>query len=286
MPDQPDYHEDVQSLAAAAFGLAERHCGACRPMHSLWPYLRLARASTGAEGARSHLEPVLRDAFASGHNRILIAGSCDTGVLALTARAGAGHDLAITVLDACATPLELCARFAAACSLPLATMQVDLQELDVAGGFDLVLVHGTLHFVPPSRQQDVVARLARALRPGGLLVLLYNTSQRLAGELSRESREGYSSMVMDELERLGVPLPESADAFRARLDAHARNREDREGAIADQNHMRGLLKSAGLSTANEVEMEPQLAQPYRQFISRMGKRRFLAVARRDRRMPS
>jgi SAM-dependent methyltransferase len=256
MPDQPDYHEDIQSLAAAAFGLAERHCGACRPMHSLWPYLRLARASTGAEGARSHLEPVLRDAFAAGHKRILIAGSCDTGVLALTARAGAGCDLAIAVLDACATPLTLCSQFAAACTLPLATMQVDLQELDVAGGFDLVLVHGTLHFVPPARQQDVVARLVRALRPGGLLVLLYNTSPRLVGELSRESREGYSSLVMDELARLGIPLPESAEAFRARLDAHARNREQREGAFADPNHVHVLLNAAGLTIEDEIEIEP------------------------------
>src|SRR5215204_5562755 len=59
--------------------------------------LRLARASTGAEGAKSHLEPVLQHAFASGRRKVLIAGSCDTGVLALTARAGAVHDLAITV---------------------------------------------------------------------------------------------------------------------------------------------------------------------------------------------
>jgi SAM-dependent methyltransferase len=278
MPDQPDYHEDIRSLAAAAFGLAERHCGACRPMHSLWPYLRLARASTGAEGAKSHLEPVLRHAFASGQRKVLIAGSCDTGVLALTARAGAGHDLAITVLDACATPLELCSQFAAACTLPLATMQVDLQELDVADGFDLVLVHGTLHFVPPARQHDVVARLARALRPGGRLVLLYNTSPRLSGELSRESRERYSGMVIDELARLGVPLPESADAFRARLDTHARNREQREGAFGDPNHVRALLNGVGLAIDDEIAITPQLAGQYQQFISKMDKRRFLVVA--------
>jgi SAM-dependent methyltransferase len=282
MPDQPDYHEDIRSLAAEAFRLAERHCGACRPMHSLWPYLRLARASTGAEGARSHLEPVLRHAFASGQRKVLIAGSCDTGVLALTARAGVGHDLAVTVLDACATPLELCSRFAAAWSLRLATMQVDLQGLDVADAFDLVLVHGTLHFVPRERQQDVVARLARALRPGGRLVLLYNTSPRLAGELSRESREGYSGMVMDELARLGIPLPESAAAFRARLDTHARNREQREGVIGDPNHVRALLNAAGLAIEQETEIAPQLAGPYQQFISRMGKRRFLVLARLHR----
>ena len=279
MPDQRDYQEDIRSLAVEAFGLAERHCGACRPMHSLWPYLRLARASTGAEGARSHLEPVLRHAFASGQRKVLIAGSCDTGVLALTARAGTGHDLAVTVLDACATPLELCSRFAAAWSLPFATMQVDLQGLDVADAFDLVLVHGTLHFVPPARQQDVVARLARALRPGGRLVLLYNTSPHLAGELSRESREGYSGMVMDELARLGVPLPESVDAFRARLDAHARNREQREGAFGDPNHVHALLNAAGLAIEQETEIAPQLVQQYQQFISRLGKRRFLAVSR-------
>jgi SAM-dependent methyltransferase len=277
--DEPDYHEDIRRLAATAFGLAEQHCGACRPMHSLWPYLRLSRASTGAEGARSHLDPVLKTAFAARHRKILIAGSCDTGVLALTARAGTGFDLEITVLDACETPLELCRGFAAAWSLPIETMQVNLQELALAGGFDLVLVHGTLHFVPPERQGDVVARLGRALDPGGLLVLLYNTSQRLAGELSRENRQSYSGMVMAELERLDIPLPEPAEAFRARLDTHAANRESREGAFPDQGRVHALLRAAGFAIENEIEIEPQLAQPYRQFISRMGKRRFLAVAR-------
>jgi Methyltransferase domain len=285
MSDHPDYHEDLRALAGEAFGLAERHCGACRPMHSLWPYLRLARASTGAEGARSHLDPVLARAFADGRRKVLIAGSCDTGVLALTARAGVGFALDLTVLDACATPLALCSRFAAASSLPLATLQVDLQQLDVASGFDLVLVHGTLHFVPRERQADVVVRLGRALHPHGLLVLLYNTSPPLAGELSRESRQSYSGMVIDELARLDVPLPESAESFRARLDAHARNREQREGAFAAPNHVHELLKAAGFAIEEEIALEPQLAAPYRQFISRMGKRRFLVVARLESQGP-
>ena len=153
--------------------------------------------------------------------KVLIAGSCDTGVLALTARAGAGHDLAITVLDACATPLELCS---AICRRLVAA---DRHHAGRSAG--------------PRRRRRVRSRAgawhaafraARApagcrraigarARPGGRLVLLYNTSPRLAGELSRESREGYSGMVMDELARLGIPLPESVDAFRARLDAHA-----------------------------------------------------------------
>ena len=59
------------------------------------------------------LESRLAGLFAQGRRHVLIAGSQDTGVLALVARAGAKHDANITVLDICETPLELCRRFAA-----------------------------------------------------------------------------------------------------------------------------------------------------------------------------
>jgi SAM-dependent methyltransferase len=52
-----------------------------------------------------------------------------------------------------------------------------LRRLDVEQQFELVLVHGTLHFIAAADRHDVLNRIRRALGPGGLLVLLFNTGK-------------------------------------------------------------------------------------------------------------
>src|SRR6185503_13048921 len=138
MPDGPSYVEDLRRIAADAYQLSERLCGACRDQHALWTYLRLSRASTGAEGKKSRLEAQLAGFFERGLRNVLIAGAQDTGLLTLVARAGGGHDLNIVVLDICETPLQLCRRLAAQWSLPVETIRQDLIGLDFEGRFDLV----------------------------------------------------------------------------------------------------------------------------------------------------
>ncbi|MGA8695155.1 MAG: hypothetical protein WB689_15190, partial [Xanthobacteraceae bacterium] len=49
------YIEPLRDLAAEAYELSGRQCGACRNSHGLWPYTRLSRASTGAEREGSPL---------------------------------------------------------------------------------------------------------------------------------------------------------------------------------------------------------------------------------------
>jgi hypothetical protein len=106
------YSEPLRELAAEAYEISGRLCGACGDLHALWPYIRLSRASTGFELQESRLQAELRSCFARGLRDVLIAGSQDAGLLALVAqakmRAGAEHPSGITVLDICETPLELC----------------------------------------------------------------------------------------------------------------------------------------------------------------------------------
>src|SRR5258706_2553995 len=125
------YAEDLQRLAAEAYELSGRLCGSCRDMHALWTYIRLSRASTGVEAQASNLETQLTAVLAGGRRHVLIAGSQDTGLLALVARAGADHEIDITVLDICETPLELCRAFARQWSLPITTIGQDLLDLDI-----------------------------------------------------------------------------------------------------------------------------------------------------------
>ena len=281
--DQPRFDEDLPRLAAENFEIADRMCRSCRHMHALWPYIRLARASTGAEGDSSVLKSVLAGLVAEGRRSLLIAGSQDTGLLALAARAGGATDLDIVVLDRCATPLESCRRLAQAWTLPIATWQQDLMELAARDRFDIVLVHGTLHYIPSDRREDVLARLRRALRAGGRLVLLFNVSEGLAGRLASEGRSGYAEWVIEELTRLGVPLPERRDAFAERLRVHAESREHREGAFRGPEMVHELLAGAGFAVLDGFEIGLKLADPVQHFVSRMAKRRFLVVAepRRD-----
>jgi hypothetical protein len=109
-------------------------------------------------------------------------------------------------------------------------------------------------------------------------VLLFNTGRPVAGELARESRSGYANWVVDELNRLNVPLPESDAAFRARLDAHSKRREAREGAFAQPGEVETLLKAAGFNIDHCSEIGVKLARPVESFVTKISKRRFLAVA--------
>jgi|SRR5262245_5895894 len=272
------YDEDLPRLAADAYKVSGRLCRSCRDMHALWPYIRLARASTGVEARPSMLERRVGDLLAQCGRRVLIAGSQDTGILALVARAGADHGVDIVVLDICGTPLELCRKFAAQWSLPIETIRQDLHDLEIERRFDIVLVHGTLHYISADRRLDVLQRMQRAIRPGGRLVLLFNTGASVAGELAQESRGGYANWVVDELNRLDVPLPESDAAFRARLEAHSKRREAREGAFAQPSEVEALLEAAGFSIDHCSEIGVKLAQPVESFVSKISKRRFVVVA--------
>jgi hypothetical protein len=81
------YSEPLRELAAEAYEISGRLCGACGDLRALWPYIRLSRASTGVEAQESRLQTELRRCFARGLRDVLIAGSQDAGLLALVAHA-------------------------------------------------------------------------------------------------------------------------------------------------------------------------------------------------------
>src|ERR1044071_2558704 len=99
------YIEDLPRTAAEAYELAGRLCDGCRIHHAFLTYMRLSRAFTGAERADSKTEIQLREFMVGGLRDVLLAGAQDTGLMTLAARAGAGLDPNIVVLDICETPL-------------------------------------------------------------------------------------------------------------------------------------------------------------------------------------
>jgi SAM-dependent methyltransferase len=279
MTDSSHLREDLPRLAAEAFELAGRLCSSCQNFHALWPYIRLSRASGAAEGSRSVVEPLLTRHFADNRRKVLIAGAADSGLLAFVARAGTDHGVHIHVVDRCATPIELCRRFAQRWSLQVETTQQDLTEFDGKAEFDLVFVHSLLQFIAAEHRARFASRMHRALRPDGRLVMLFRAGRRITGELLPEYRAGYVHWILGELDRLQVPLPETREAFGVRLNAYALDHETREGAMSEPDEVVELLETAGFDIEQVVPVEPALSVSFKRLESKLSKQRFVVVAK-------
>jgi SAM-dependent methyltransferase len=277
--DDRRFREDLAQLAAEQYRVADGFCGTCRNYHALWPYRRLARVTGAADAGGTTLEFILAEAFAGDRRRVLIAGAADTGLLALTARAGAAFDIGIVVLDRCPTPLELCRRFAQRWSINAEVLHQDLTSLDVVAAFDVIFANSLLPFIAPERRVEALSRLRRALRPDGRLINVFNVGARLEGEALSEYRARYSGWVIAELDRQRIPIPEARETFLRRLDDYARELESREGEFGRPEQLLALHERSGFDIISCAEIDMALALPWQQFVAKLAKRRYIVVAR-------
>lgn len=269
--------ENLPVMAAQAYALADRHCAHCRNFHALWPYRRLARMCSAASSGAPVIERTLSALLAPGRCRVLIAAAADTGLLATVVRAGAGLRPDITVIDRCETPLELNRQFAARWSLPLQTRRLDLADFDLQG-FDVIYANEILQHFPNDRRVDLLAHMRRALRPGGHLVCVFHTGGRIEGDVVSQYRAGYAAWLLAELERNGVPLPDSRDRFQQRANDCASGLETREGAFREPEIVDALMQEAGFLIKDRVPFAVPLSETYQAFFAKLGKRRFVTVA--------
>jgi SAM-dependent methyltransferase len=272
------FREDLPRLAAESFDLSSRLCRSCGDVHALGPYIRLARGRADVEPPSSPLQPRLTDLIALGRKKVLIAGAQDTGLLALVARAGAELNPEIVVLDRCATPLEVCRRFARRWILPIETVQEDLTNLAMRECFDIILAHFTLQHIACDRRADVLVRLRKALRPSGRLLVLFHTSRRVETDFGSENSDRFADWAIEELERIPVSLPQAREVFRARLRSRAQNLEGRQGVFRDPEDVDALLAGTGLTVRERFEIEFNRTNPVQDLMAKIMKRRFLAVA--------
>jgi hypothetical protein len=271
-------HENLPQLAAEAFAIATRGCGACRNMHGLWPYLRIARIGSGVEGGRAAVSAAIGKMCANGPKDVLIAGAVDTGVLCLAAQARGGRAARFTVIDLCETPLALCRAFARQWNLQVATLIHDAQHLDFKNRFDLIIVHSLLQFIPVPERINVFSRFAAALRPHGKIVQVFNTGRRIEGTIVAEHRREYPERVLAELDARNVPLPAPREAFHAMLAAYALEREQREGAAETPDEVHAMMRTAGLSIESCLDLDLNVEKQYGEFLAKLSKRRYLSVA--------
>jgi SAM-dependent methyltransferase len=273
------YPERLDQIAADAYELSARLCSGCGDLHALWPYIRLTRASTGVEARQSALQSELCKLFDLGLRDGLIAGCQDTGLLALVARAAIDYDIKVTVLDICETPPELCRRTAKQWSMPIATLRRDLAALEVEAAFDFVLVHGTLNFIPADRRLEALTRMRRALRPGGQLVLFFNTGRTAIADNRHYGEADYGGWVLSELKRLKVTLPDSEPALRQRLYRHDGRRQMREAAFAEPAEVELLVEHAGFKVEACRALDLNVPLAMKEVVASIAKRRFMLFAR-------
>jgi hypothetical protein len=239
-----DLFGDPVTLAAEQFRLAQEMCGECRDYHALQPYRRLSGMVNGIEKDSDFVLPALRQ-LTPPKGRILIAGSADASLLALTWKAAGGHAPAITVADRCRTPLAVCQLYAKAHDFAIATERLDFGSSELAADYDVVFGHGVTRFVPEALRGRFLTALRKALTTKrGAIVLVDRPNLPRADNALPGI---YATAVIAGLEAAGVPLPESEAAFRARIDGLAAARPTRPSAQLGKKPLAAHLEAAGFS---------------------------------------
>jgi SAM-dependent methyltransferase len=274
--DSLGFAENLQESAQFAFELANRSCGSCVDYHALRPYLRLAGMVSGPARHAAALRPYLRDLLVDEKDRrVLIAGAGDAGLLALLVRQASATVTEITVVDRCPTPLELCRRFAQNVPLSLETRQQNLEEIEDATRFDLVVCHLTLSFVSPARRPAVLENLRRALRTDGKLLLVYKSDRAIDKDIV-DFEIAYSQRTLAELERLHVTLPQSRQELLVRLRRYAHTYYQRRSAPIDSAKLESALHTAGFEIIMHAEMGTRLS------LLNETRTEYLVIAKRSR----
>ena len=269
------YVEDLTPLALEWYRLSRSLCRSFDDFRTSWPYLRIARASSAVKAGAQTRASWPGELFADGDKRIAIAGAGDADLLALVARSFKGRAAEIVAIDRCATPLRLCIDFAERWLLPLETLQLGLVNFEIAGRFDIVLVHSLLAFISAECRIDVLWRPRRSLRREGQLVIKFNTGRPIA-----DARPGYryAEAIVKELEGPGVSLPESRETFLSRLDVFGSTQAARDVAFENFHDVEELLEAARYIVGERTHIESNRTEAfgYRGDVARQG---YFAVAR-------
>jgi hypothetical protein len=238
---------DPLDLAPQQFRTAQESCAECRDYHALWPYRRLSRMVLGIEGTADIVQSLLRQVTPS-NGRILIAGSADAGILAMTAHATKDLKPSIDVADRCATPLATCRHYAEMHNLSFTPLQLDLRSSAPSELYDVVYGDCLLQFMPRLDRVEVLRRLGRAMTEHGTLIFI----ERLrTGREETARRRDHAVEMLDALAARGIELPEDKAAFRPRLELNVNARRERLGPDAER--LKSVLIEASFRVSAEYE---------------------------------
>jgi len=176
MHDSAPIPSDLEPLDRLARFAFERAPSLCRPEHGctdyhrVWSAIRLFDLGGATPAGWPFFRRELQALPADRPLRVLLSGAADTGLASIVAAALPPERALIVLTDRCETPIAQNQRFAQALGRPLECHVGDVRAL-ACDPVDAVLAHSFLVFFEPQARQQVVDAWARALRPGGRLLM-------------------------------------------------------------------------------------------------------------------
>jgi len=255
-----DLREDLPALAELEFRLAQLHCVSCDDYHALWGYERLARSKGNSFEIERDILQRLLHGYLPSHGRALIAGAADAGLLALVAQLTRELSPHITIADRCATPLNVCRRYAEDHGLSVMTAHTDLTAATIEAKHDLAFAHNVLMLLPRTVHVAFLSNIRRSLSFGGVFVLVNRV--RVAKPV-RLPPAHYAVRIMEGLAERGISLPERESEFRKRLESYADRQHTWSDAVVDLKHVESVLSAVGFRILERVDHDRRRTNPDR-----------------------
>jgi SAM-dependent methyltransferase len=202
----------------------------CSWLHGFWQYLRLmglaATPERHAAFYRSAFDGVICD---QEPPRLLVSGAADYSMLAhvLAAFRARGIEPAVTVIDACETPLWLNRWYAERASCRVDTVRCDVLDYAPAETFDAVCTHSFLGQFSRQQRPALLAAWRRLLRPGGVVITAHPLRPFGPDDRNRftpEQAQAFRAAVASGAEALRKSLGVEPQALLAQAEAYMRTR--------------------------------------------------------------
>lgn len=170
------------------------------PYHAGWVALQLLGLISGLDSERCALVSDLHSIASEQPIRsVYIAGSADCGLLSVVHEAFGSRisEMDICVADRSPVPLAMCQRYADQMGFRITIAEGDLASNDLTPqhGYDVVMAHSLLSFVPADERPGMLRQLAGRIAPGGALLLYQSVRPEQGDALLRYSREETEALV-------------------------------------------------------------------------------------------
>ncbi|MDZ7841251.1 MAG: class I SAM-dependent methyltransferase [Gammaproteobacteria bacterium] len=258
----------------------------CAGYHGLRPYWRLLDLVTSPSHHVYYTERLRQFASSDTVRRVLISGCADQDQLMHVVHVcrEMGVEPAVTVVDRCHTPLELCRWYAQREGVSLTTVCTDIKAYRPDERFDVICTHSFLSWFPPRDRRLVLESWYDALRPGGVAVTV-NRIRRPSGggdplsPLPYDEREtdAFCALVAER----AAAIQDSIDATPAELADLAR--QYRESSSTFGIRSQPAFEQDFLDAGFEVEisgLEPPQRREWRRERELPGGIRYVGVAAR------
>lgn len=236
---------DLDGQAYAIWRIGNELCGDCGTYHKLRGILLKAGGLHGGNYDAATLAPFFRRLIFPGA-RVLIAGSADAGLLRTVLDCVEARPLAITILDLCPTPLTLIDRLQPVPDVSISTQVADLTRPLEMGGFDMIVSHSMLPFVPWERRGLVLDSLRSALAPGGRLIVSASVGDGMTAGNRRTARQAWLSKVLEAVDDLPEMVALLGGEKQELLRDYAERFRYTDDAFATVDQIASLLEAHGL----------------------------------------